>query len=134
VSASTSGDLAALFASAPSASFPTPWSARAFALAMAVSEAGLFDLGEFQQGLIEAIRRYEADDRCIDGDDAYYTCWVEALVKLLGQRGLVEMQRLAAAEHQIVHRVPANRHRHSHDDDHLHDRTTPSPVSVDAGR
>ena len=89
-------------------------------------------LGELR--LIESIRRYEADGLCIDGEDAYYTCWVEALVKLLGQKGCVELQRIAVAEHQIAQRLPANGHTHSHDDDHPHDRTAPSPVSVDVGR
>jgi nitrile hydratase accessory protein len=134
MSAAISGDLATLFANAPSASFPTPWSARAFALAMAASEAGLFDLAEFQQGLIESIHGYEANGLCIDGEEAYYSCWVETLVKLLGQKGGVELQRIAAAEHQIRQRVPANVHTHSHDDDHLHGPTTPSPVCVEAGQ
>lgn len=135
MSAALSGELAALFANAPSASFPTPWSARAFALAIGAAQAGLFELAEFQQGLIASIHRYEAEGRCIDGEEAYYSCWVEALVELLGQKGAVEPRRLAALEHQIRQRVPANAHTHADDDDdHLHDSMSPAPVCVEPGR
>jgi nitrile hydratase accessory protein len=134
VSAAVSDHLATLRADAPHASFPTPWAARAFALAVAASEAKLFALAEFQAGLIESIRRYESAGRCIDAEEAYYGCWVEALVELLGRKELVALRRIVAAEHRIRQRMASPAHDHSDDNDDLHERTAPSPIFVERGR
>jgi nitrile hydratase accessory protein len=132
VSAALSERLAMLGAGVAPASFPTPWAARAFVLAMAAAEAKLFALAEFQAGLIESIRRYESDGRCIDAEEAYYGCWVNALVELLSRKDLVQLQRIDAAEQRIRQRV-APAHDRSHDDD-PHETTAPLPISVEAGR
>ena len=56
MSAKTAEDLiAAARALAPEAVFSEPWEARAFAVAVALSEAGQFQWAEFQQSLIEEI-------------------------------------------------------------------------------
>jgi hypothetical protein len=94
----------------------------------------LFDRAEFQAGLIESIRRYEAAGQCIEAEQAYYGCWIEALVELLGRKEVVERHRVTAAEHRIGQRLEAAARDHSHDDDALHEMRAPAPIFVEPGR
>jgi nitrile hydratase accessory protein len=73
--------------------FAEPWQARAFALALALSERGLFSLRDFQAALIGRIVSFEKS-QCIAGTEDYYTRWIEALEDLLGQKGMLPSDRL----------------------------------------
>ena len=101
------------------AAFPSPWTARAFALVSAAAEAGLFDLREFQQKLIEKIAARENGGECIGDETAYYDCWIDALTALVGERG-VSAGLLAAAEEQVRERFATRHQRHDHDHEHDH--------------
>lgn len=81
--------------------FAEPWQARAFALALALSERGLFSLREFQVALIGRINSYEKS-QCIAGTSDYYTRWIEALEDLLAQEKLLPSERLSLLEHEVV--------------------------------
>ena len=114
------------------ATFPTPWAARAFALVTAASQAGWFELREFQQALIDSIKARESAGRCIADEASYYDCWVESLTAMIREKG-VAAERIAAAEAAIRGRLAALAHRHDHDhDDHDHDE--PQPVWVEPAR
>ncbi|HUG25808.1 nitrile hydratase accessory protein [Piscinibacter sp.] len=121
------------------ATFPTPWAARAFALVNAVAEAGLFDLRDFQQALIESIRARESTGGCIGDEAAYYDCWIESLTTLLGKKG-VAPSKLERVETAIRERLASPAHTHGdghdgHDDDHDHrEDGSPQPVFVEAAR
>jgi nitrile hydratase accessory protein len=65
--------------------FAAPWESRAFGLAMALHDGGLFEWESFRQQLIKAVARAEASG----GGFSYYRCWLEALETLLGAEGLV---------------------------------------------
>lgn len=114
------------FAALDRRSFETPWSARAFGVTLAAAEAGLFSLNEFQRALIGRIGAHEQAGQSIDSDEAYYGCWIGALVDLLSAKGLIRSDALATAEEGIR---AALREMHSHEHDHH-----PRPVRIDAGR
>ncbi len=86
MSAKTPEDLiAAARALAPEAVFNEPWEARAFAVVVALSEAGHFQWAEFQQSLIEEIGAAEKTRH-----------WLGALTRLLDAKGIVGGAELEA--------------------------------------
>ena len=97
MSAKTAEELiAAARALAPEAIFTEPWEARAFALAVALSEAGQFQWAEFQQSLIEEIGGAEKSGRTTSGAADYYRHWLGALTRLLNAKGIVGGAELEA--------------------------------------
>jgi nitrile hydratase accessory protein len=81
--------------------FAEAWQARAFALALALSERGLFSLRDFQAALIGRIISFEKS-QCIAGTADYYTRWIEALEDLLQQKGMLSGDRLSLLERDVV--------------------------------
>ncbi|MGC2203564.1 MAG: nitrile hydratase accessory protein [Stellaceae bacterium] len=75
--------------------FAEPWQAHAFALAVKLSEAGLFSWSEWSAALAdelaEASRRGEPDDGSL-----YYHHWLAVLERLVGIKELVTQQALLA--------------------------------------
>ena len=74
--------------------FDAPWESRAFGMAVALHQAGLFEWAEFQQRLIDEIAAWERDH-----DDrsswSYYACWMRAFESVLAQRGICSPDELA---------------------------------------
>jgi nitrile hydratase accessory protein len=58
--------------------FGNPWQARAFAMAVALNEAGHLDWREWTKMLGEELTRSDSAGTLSQGDD-YYRCWVSAL-------------------------------------------------------
>jgi nitrile hydratase accessory protein len=75
--------------------FAEPWEAHAFALAVKLSEAGLFTWAEWSTALAEeltaASRRGEPDD-----GSRYYHHWLAALERLVAAKNLVAASSLSA--------------------------------------
>jgi cobaltochelatase CobN len=69
--------------------FDAPWQGRAFGLAVALSEQGLFPWEEFRQALIGEVAAAEARG----GAFRYYDAWLAAFERVLAARGV-----LSAAE------------------------------------
>jgi nitrile hydratase accessory protein len=116
VSARTAEDLiAAARAMAPQAVFSEPWEARAFAVAVALCEAGQFQWAEFQQFLIDEIGKAEKAGRATSGGADYYRHWLGALVRLLDAKGIVGVAELVARIAEVGPPPPAQdphgRHR-----------------------
>jgi nitrile hydratase accessory protein len=64
------------------AAFADPWQARAFALAVALNEAGHLDWSEWTRLLSAEIAAREGGSNPPGpGDEAYYECWMAALEK-----------------------------------------------------
>jgi nitrile hydratase accessory protein len=90
MSAKTAEDLiAAARALAPEAIFSEPWEARAFAVTVALCEAGQFQWPEFQRKLIDEIGAAEKTGRATSGGADYYRHWLGALTRLLDAKGIV---------------------------------------------
>ncbi|MFZ0660965.1 MAG: nitrile hydratase accessory protein [Candidatus Binataceae bacterium] len=84
--------------------FSAPWEARAFALALGLSEAGLFSWDEFRAHLIEEVR---ASDRVRERDGTsnhgeYYQHFLRALERTVTDKGIASaaeiMDKLRALE------------------------------------
>ena len=89
--------------------FATPWEARAFGLAVALQEGGVYKWGEFSAALTAEIARAERA-----GDDStYYERWLMGLENLLVSGGIVTPQEIS--EHMAQHAA------HQEHDDHHHD-------------
>ncbi|HTQ23212.1 MAG TPA: nitrile hydratase accessory protein [Candidatus Binataceae bacterium] len=88
--------IAAARALAPQATFGEPWEARAFAVAVALCEAGQFQWADFQQSLIDEIAAAERAGAVTAGGADYYRHWLSALVRLLEARGIVGVAELSA--------------------------------------
>ena len=67
----------------PEAPFREPWEAQAFALAVELSDKGVFEWREFSLALGSEIKAAEAQGR----DEPYYALWLAALEKLLAGKG-----------------------------------------------
>ncbi len=74
--------------------FREPWQARAFALALALHEAGLFTWNEWAAALAEEIQRAQAAGDA-DTGETYYNHWLATLEKLIAAKGAAspELQR-----------------------------------------
>jgi len=88
--------------------FQSPWEGRAFGLAVALGDTGLFPWEAFRQRLIAAIA---AADRVPESEHrpGYYESWLASLQTLLVERGILtadeierRVQEFAAGERDIV--------------------------------
>lgn len=83
----------------PPAPFDAPWHGQAFALAVALNEAGHFTWPEWTDTFSAALKDAE-QIAPLDGSDDYYTAWVSALERMLHQKGIADSGLLAAMKAQ----------------------------------
>jgi nitrile hydratase accessory protein len=78
--------------------FSAPWQAHAFALTLLLHQRGVFSWPEWAAALAAQLR--QARDRG-DPDDgsAYYRHWMDALERLMIERGIATAEQLHALEH-----------------------------------
>jgi nitrile hydratase accessory protein len=93
--------------------FEAPWQGRAFGMARALAEAGVFSWDDFRRHLIRVIGEW---DRQADGPNAaggeyeYYQHFLEALEGVLAEVGTLDGQDLTARVAQFRSRP----HDHDH--------------------
>lgn len=73
----------------PPAPFDAPWHGQAFALAVALNEAGHFSWPEWAETFGRALRT-AGKSGPLDGSDDYYRAWVSALETILQQKGIAD--------------------------------------------
>ncbi|MBV8770126.1 MAG: nitrile hydratase accessory protein [Hyphomicrobiales bacterium] len=78
----------------PEAPFREPWEAQAFALAVELSDRGVFEWREFSLMLGAEIRSAQERGR----DEPYYALWLAALERLLAGKGVVSTVVIDARE------------------------------------
>jgi nitrile hydratase accessory protein len=89
--------------------FEAPWESRLFGMTIALVEADRFAWGEFQQRLIAAIGRWQAEHP--DGEGyRYYDRWAEALDSLLDDLGLVAVETTDARARALADRPAGHDH------------------------
>lgn len=71
--------------------FATPWEARAFGLAVALQESGVYEWREFSAALTAEIARVEP----AENTSTYYERWLLGLEKLLVANGLVTLAEIS---------------------------------------
>lgn len=90
--------------------FDEPWELRAFALAVAAHQNGLYDWSEFQMALIGAIRRWEGSAQ--DAPGRYYERWLEALETLLSETGVLTDFELDQRSNDVLAAPKGGDHQH----------------------
>jgi nitrile hydratase accessory protein len=90
--------------------FAAPWQAQAFALAVSLHERGVFTWSEWAAALSHEIHAGQSDDTAPDdlGDD-YYRHWLAAIERLVAEKGIASVERLAerrAAWERAAHATP----------------------------
>jgi nitrile hydratase accessory protein len=78
----------------PEAPFREPWEAQAFALAVGLSDKGVFEWREFSMALGAKIKAAEAQGRT----ERYYALWLAALENLLASKRIVSAVVVDARE------------------------------------
>ena len=73
--------------------FREPWEARAFAMALALHEAGLFTWKEWAETLGAQIKRAQAAGDP-DTGETYYSHWLNTLEKLVAEKGVTTQDTL----------------------------------------
>ena len=73
--------------------FREPWEAQAFAMAVALSERGLFTWKEWARYLADEIAAARARGEVDDGS-RYYRYWLAALERIVADKGLVATDEL----------------------------------------
>ena len=83
--------------------FNAPWEARAFAIALRLTESGTCTWEEFRRHLIDEIGKADKAHAhgWVEPGDGYYTHFLRALEKLLHQKGIVDDRALAAKMREI---------------------------------
>ena len=69
--------------------FKEPWQAQAFAMAVTLSEAGLFSWQEWSSELATSIKSQQNKGDPDDGE-TYYLHWLETLENILSRKNLIE--------------------------------------------
>jgi nitrile hydratase accessory protein len=97
--------------------FDQPWESRAFGLAAALADQGLFSWKDFQEGLIAEVAAHEAD-----AEYRYYERWLGALEALLRERGVVSCDDIDERADILCHRPAGHDHRDGDHEHHAHRR------------
>jgi nitrile hydratase accessory protein len=97
----------------PDRVFSAPWEARAFAIALAMSQSGLFSWDEFRANLIAQVG---ASDRVRERDGTadrgeYYGHFLLALERTIAARGLVDAAEIARKLRELAAPIPPE-HQH----------------------
>jgi nitrile hydratase accessory protein len=89
--------------------FAEPWESRAFAMAVALNQAGAFTWQRFQEALIARIARWEAeaDER---EQWSYYKHWLAALENVLGDVCAVRSDEISARADNLALRGRGHDH------------------------
>jgi nitrile hydratase accessory protein len=97
-------DLLAGAAVDPHRPFSAPWEARAFAIALRLTEAGVCTWDEFRRHLISEIGKADKVHAhgWVEPGEGYYTHFLRALENLLREKGIVDEQALAAKMGKIA--------------------------------
>jgi nitrile hydratase accessory protein len=98
--------------------FAAPWESRVFAMAVSMAESGQFAWEEFRGHLVERIAAWEQEAA---GEWSYYECWLDALERLVVERGIAGAGALDERAEALGLRPPGHDHRpddhgHQHDD------------------
>ncbi len=90
--------------------FQAPWEGRAFGIAVAMNEDGLYSWREFRDKLVEEIAAIEKNT----AGTAYYEQWLASLEKLAIERGFVTPEEMDTRTEEYA----SGERDDDHDDDH----------------
>ena len=95
---------AAVMLPSPEKAFDAPWHAEVFALAVHLNEGDYIDwpewAGRFGENLAAAKTFKIGVVEGLDGSDDYYQIWLQTLIELMQEKGLVDAKMLASIKAQ----------------------------------
>lgn len=108
--------------------FDAPWQARAFALAVALTDRNEYEWTDFQRRLVEEIEAAGETEEFREGDESiYYGQWLDALERLLIEDGILDpgdlaerASEFAAGDRDASEFVTGDPHGHADHDHHGH--------------
>ena len=80
--------------------FAEPWEAQAFAMTVALNEAGRLDWGDWAAALSAEL----------ESGDAYYICWLRALEAVLAREGIASPELVSAVGEAWSHAAEHTTH------------------------
>ena len=86
--------------------FNAPWESRAFGMAVALHEQGVFEWAAFSERLADEIAAHPGEDGA-----PYYERWLASFERLLVESGLVTTDALAD---RVAHLAHEDAHAHDH--------------------
>lgn len=86
--------------------FAEPWESRAFAMAVALCDAGVFTWREFQQALIARIQHQHATST----DGCYYEHWLGALEDVAARQGVAAPDDVRVRATELAQRAAGHGH------------------------
>ena len=89
--------------------FREPWEAQAFAMTLAFYERGLFTWPQWAATLSEEIKRAQAAGDP-DTGETYYRHWLNALERLVAEKGVADAAMLARYQHAWDHAADRTPH------------------------
>ena len=92
--------------------FREPWEAQAFAMTLALYERGLFTWPEWADTLAQEIKRAQAAGDP-DTGETYYRHWLNALERLVKEKGVADAKALGRYFHAWEHAADRTPHGHA---------------------
>jgi len=89
--------------------FREPWEAQAFAMTLSLHERGLFTWPQWAATLADEIKRAQAAGDP-DTGETYYRHWLNALERLVAEKGVTEPPTLARYQHAWDHAADRTPH------------------------
>ena len=89
--------------------FREPWEAQAFAMTLALHERGIFSWNEWAAALAAEIKRAQAAGDP-DTGETYYRHWLNALERLVAEKGVTDPATLARYQHAWDHAADRTPH------------------------
>ena len=89
--------------------FAEPWQAHAFAMALTLHQRGLFSWSEWADALATEIKRAQAAGDP-DTGETYYRHWLNALERLVAEKGVTDPATLARYQHAWDHAADRTPH------------------------
>jgi nitrile hydratase accessory protein len=89
--------------------FREPWEAQAFAMTLTLHERGLFTWPQWAATLSEEIKRAQAAGDP-DTGETYYRHWLNALERLVTEKGVADAAMLARYQHAWDHAADRTPH------------------------
>ena len=102
----------------PEQAFAVPWHAEVFALAVHLSEAGHFCWkewsGRFGKNLTGTRNNMASGDgrQGLDGSEDYYQIWLQTLIEIMQEKGIVDHKKLDALKAQWIDAYTQTPHGH----------------------
>lgn len=89
--------------------FREPWEAQAFAMTLALYERGLFTWPQWAATLADEIKRAQAAGDP-DTGETYYRHWLNALERIVAEKGVTDAATLARYQHAWDHAADRTPH------------------------